>query len=241
MSKEYDANVIETLMLGNISDLIVISQGSNGTYLTTVTMGMHSCNAIYKPREEEKPLWDFASGTLFKREYASYLLATALGWDIIPPTVIRNGPLGEGSLQLFLEVERESNYFTLSELHVGDFQTIAVFDYITNNADRKANHCLRDLHGKIWCIDHGLTFHHENKLRTVIWDFAEQTIPTQLLDHLSDFLDTLCSPSSINKALAPLLTPQEFTSLISRVSHILHTGQFPKLDRTRINIPWPWF
>ena len=238
MSKEHDANVIETLRLGKITDLTVIPQGSNGTYLASVTMGMHSCSAIYKPRQEEKPLWDFTSGTLYKREYASYLLATALGWDIIPPTVIRNGPLGEGSLQLFLQVERESNYFTLSELHVRAFQTIAVFDYITNNADRKAGHCLLGQKNKIWSIDHGLTFHHEFKLRTVMVEFWGTEIPIDLITDLQRLSDQLTAKGQVHTDLSGLLAESEMSMLEKRLKTILREPTIPSLS-TSHNIPWP--
>ena len=240
MPKTYGDDVRETLQHGKIENLTVIPEGSNGTYLVTLTTEIHSCMAIYKPSEEEKPLWDFPSGTLYKREYASYLVATALGWNIIPPTVIRGGPLGEGSIQLFLQLETHSNYFTLRELYLRNFQTIALFDYITNNADRKASHCTRDLNGRIWCIDHGLTFHSENKLRTVIWDFEGEAVPRQLLHPVTVCLEALTSTSPLAKDLLSLLTLDEFTALISRIGRILQTQRFPILDPNRFNIPWPW-
>ncbi|MGE3272893.1 MAG: hypothetical protein AB7P40_29415, partial [Chloroflexota bacterium] len=127
--------------------------------------------AVYKPRRGEIPLYDFPDGTLFKRERAAYLASIALGWDFIPPTVIRDGPHGIGSFQLLVDVEPRSDYFHYKDAHVSEVQVIGLFDVVANNADRKAGHILKDRQGKLWGIDHGLTFNTDPKLRTVIWDW----------------------------------------------------------------------
>ena len=151
---------------------------SNGTYLVTVTDDEHTTAAVYKPGRAERPLWDFPDG-LYRREVAAYELAEALGWGLVPETVTRlDGPLDAGSLQRFVDADFEQHYFTLLEMdaHRPALKRMATFDVIANNADRKGGHCLLDAEGRVWGIDHGLCFHSEPKLRTVIWDFAGEAL-----------------------------------------------------------------
>ena len=150
---------------------------SNGTFLVQARADGVELPAIYKPRRGERPLWDFPDGTLCQREVASYEMSRALGWDIVPVTVLRDdGPLGVGALQRFVEHDPDEHYFTLLAEHEDRFRQFAVFDVLVNNTDRKGGHCLHDLpNDLVLGIDHGLTFHPMWKLRTVIWDFAERT------------------------------------------------------------------
>ena len=144
--------------------------------------------AVYKPRRGESPLWDFPSGTLFRREAAAYRLSRLLEWDFIPPTVIRDGPQGVGSVQAFIRHDPNSHFFSQRDEPplVPQLKRIAVFDFIANNADRKGGHCLLDDDGRIWGIDHGLCFHEEYKMRTVIWDWAEEAVPEEWLAAVED-------------------------------------------------------
>ena len=144
--------------------------------------GEDAVRAIYKPRRGERPLWDFPSG-LDHREVAAYELSEALGWDLVPPTILRDGPLGMGSVQLFIEADFEQHYFTLyeDEAHHDALRTMCAFDLVGNNTDRKSGHCLLGLDGRIRGIDHGLMFHHEFKLRTVIWEFGGEPVPEPIL------------------------------------------------------------
>ena len=157
--------------------------GSNYTFLMQITNPQtkdlpeddrEDLLAVYKPRRGESPLWDFPNGTLCLREYAAGLVADALGWRIVPPTVLRDGENGFGSVQLFIENDPDQHYFTFKDDPDcrDQLQRICVFDLITNNADRKSGHCLRDMSGHVWAIDHGICFNADYKLRTVIWDFA---------------------------------------------------------------------
>ena len=181
------------LLDGAISHPLLMPEGSNDTFLVSVSGGGQTRDAIYKPRRGERPLWDFPAGTLYKREYAAYLVAKALAWDFIPCTVIRDGPYGVGSVQQFIDADSESDYFTLREERPEEIARIALFDHLTNNADRKASHCFKDWGGRVWSIDHGITFHEDYKLRTVIWDFVGEPIAARLMEQMAAFLEELRS------------------------------------------------
>ncbi len=170
---------LDLLLRGELTIKGRMPWSSNGTYLAAADARGESVDAVYKPRRGERPLWDFPDG-LFKREVAAYELSEALGWDIVPLTVLRSeGPLGEGSLQLFVPADFEQHYFTLyeDEQHHDRLRTICAFDLLANNTDRKSGHCLLGEDGQIYAIDNGLSFHHEFKLRTVIWEFGGEPIP----------------------------------------------------------------
>ena len=229
------------MLQGEIISSELMPQGSNDTFLVAVSDGTGKYEAIYKPRRGERPLWDFPSGTLYKREYAAYLVTQALSWDFIPCTVIREGPYGVGSLQQFIDVDPRSSYFTLREECPEELERIALFDCLSNNADRKASHCFKDRSGSIWSIDHGLTFHQDPKLRTVIWDFAQEPISGHLMEQVASLLERLRSPQGVVQELAPLLAPEELVALRRRLERLLKSGRFPSYDPNRRNVPWPWF
>lgn len=212
---------------------------SNYTFLVTVRRENIQAMAIYKPCQGERPLWDFPDGTLALREVAAFHVGRALGWNFIPPTVLREAFLGLGAVQLFIEADLEEHYFTLRDEHVPTFQRVAAFDYIINNADRKGGHCLRGKDGHIWTIDHGLTFHHEHKLRTVIWDFAGQPIPDDILEDLVALQNTLKQPSSpVLSQLAVLISKRELKMFRHRLDWIIAAGTFPVPGAGR-NVPFP--
>ncbi|MDP6102556.1 MAG: SCO1664 family protein [Dehalococcoidia bacterium] len=239
--KAFKDQLRQVLLQGEIASLKLMPEGSNHTFLVTVADSSHAYEAIYKPLRGEQPLWDFPSGTLYKREYAAYLVSQHLSWDFIPCTVIREGPYGIGSLQQFIEVDPRSSYFTLREECPEELERIALFDCISNNADRKASHCFKDRNGFIWSIDHGLTFHQDPKLRTVIWDFAQEPISGHLMEQIANLLEGLGSSQGVVRDLSPLLAPEELTALRRRLERLLSSGRFPSYDPTRRNIPWPWF
>jgi uncharacterized repeat protein (TIGR03843 family) len=189
---------------------------------------------IYKPRRGERPLWDFPPG-LYKREAAAFELAVALEWWVVPPTVVREGPLGEGSVQLFIDADFEQHYFTLQEEreYRWDFQAICLFDLVANNTDRKSGHCLLGPDGRIWAIDNGLCFAEEFKLRTVLWDFAGEPIPDDLLADLARLVDD--GPPD---ALARLLDDDEQLAMLERADSLVRSARFP-VDRTGRRYPWP--
>jgi len=207
---------------------------SNVTLLAEVTLGPACTRAIYKPDRGERPLWDFPPG-LYKRELAAYLFSEALGWGLVPPTIVREGPHGEGSFQLFIEAEFEQHWFTLREdpRHRERLQKICVWDFVANNADRKSGHCLLGADGEIYAIDNGLCFHTDMKLRTVIWDYAGEPIPKAMLDDLKRFVkDGLPDP------LADLLDAHEQQALRVRAQALADYARFPE-DRSGHRYPWP--
>jgi len=162
---------------------------SNATFLAELALEGTTTLAVYKPERGERPLWDFPRG-LYKRELAAWHLSEAFGWGLVPLTVQRDGPYGEGSFQLFIPADFEQHYFTLREnpAHHGRLQRICLFDLVANNADRKSGHCLLGPDGGIYGVDNGLCFHVEPKLRTVIWDFGGETIPGEMLEDVRRFV-----------------------------------------------------
>ena len=208
---------------------------SNNTFLVTVAHDGLQVPAIYKPGRGERPLWDFPD-RLYRREVAAYELSEALGWGFVPPTVeIDDGPLGAGSLQLFVDADFEQHYFTLleDEAHHRVLKRMATFDVLANNADRKGGHCLIDEAGRIWGIDHGLCFHVQQKLRTVIWDFAGQKLhPDDQADVARLIEDGLPSP------LTDLLHSEECRALEKRARRLLEEKRLPE-PRTDHPYPWP--
>ncbi len=217
---------------------------SNSSFLVRVSDDELECLAIYKPQQGERPLWDFPDGTLCLREYAAYALSQALGWPQIPPTVLRDGPYGLGAVQFFVDADPDDHFFNIRHEHVPTFQRVAVFDVLVNNADRKAGHCLRDSAGVVWSIDHGLTFNAEPKLRTVIWDYAGQPIPDDLLDDLRSLAAYLDGSeddepeSGLRQVLERLLLAEEMDMLRLRLEELLEDGHFPQPGQGR-NVPWP--
>ena len=217
-------------------------RGSNYTFLVAIDAGPGKyLRAIYKPRDGERPLYDFPSGTLYKREYAAYLLSQIQGWPRVPLTLIRDGPYGVGSMQLYVDCDPAITYFELVENSKGsedELQRQAVFDVLANNADRKASHCLLGQDGRIWSIDHGLTFHPIFKLRTVMLEFWGQPIPMSLLSSMEDLLKCLDSGSTRVAQLTDVIAESEIDALKRRVEAMLETPVLPKLDPYR-HVPWP--
>jgi hypothetical protein len=230
--------IIALLAQGEMEVVGLLPWSSNYTFLTTVGDPSLQCLAVYKPQRGERPLWDFAEGTLCLREVAAYLVSQTLGWSFIPPTVLRDGPHGLGSVQLFIDAEPEAHYFTFRDGHVPELQRITLFDCLTNNADRKGGHCLRGKDGHIWAVDNALTFHTDYKLRTVIWDFAGQPIPGDLLQDLRAFRDRLAQPDPLVEALSQLLAAEEMEALKRRLGALLKKAVFPEPGPGR-HIPWP--
>jgi hypothetical protein len=217
----------------------VIRWSSNYTFLISVRCDETSVMAIYKPQRGERPLWDFPDGTLCHRERASFVTSQELGWRIIPPTVLRDGPRGLGSMQFYIEHDPEFNYFSFDESFKPQLARLALFDSIVNNADRKGGHCLVDAQSRLWGIDQGLTFNVAHKLRTVIWDFAGQAIPAKLLEDIEKLCMKLCEHDSpFRTCMAELLNEQELHAFETRIRRILKSGRYPK-PGPGPNYPWP--
>jgi len=207
---------------------------SNGTYLVRIELDGEEELGVYKPVRGERPLWDFPSG-LARREVAAYELSKALGWELVPPTVLRDGPAGEGSVQRFVDADFTEHYFTLREdrRHDDAFRRLCAFDIVANSTDRKGGHCLVDEDHHIWAIDNGLSFHHEFKVRTVIWDFAGEPLPSDVVEGLLGLLD-----NGLSDELAELIDPFERDAVLTRAGALLQTGCFPH-DPTGHRYPWP--
>lgn len=216
-----------------------IRWSSNYTSLVTVHDSELEALAVYKPRAGERPLWDFPDGTLCQREVAAYVVSETLSWGLVPPTVLRDGPSGIGSIQLFIEHDPEINYFALNDSFVPELKRLAAFDVIVNNADRKGGHCLVDPQQKLWGIDHGICFHSHHKLRTVIWDFAGQRIPADIISDIRDFCEILHEENTpLNNHLSSLLNPGEMIALKRRVQRLLEREIYPQ-PGPGPNYPWP--
>lgn len=211
-----------------------LPRSSNVTLLAEVRRGRLATLAVYKPGRGERPLWDFPPG-LYRRELAAFELSEALGWGLVPPTVCREGPWGEGSVQLFVPADFRHHYYTLvrDPVHHDALRRLCLFDLVANNTDRKSGHCLLGPDGRIYAVDNGLTFHAEPKLRTVIWAFAGETVPEPLRQDLHRLLD-----AGLPASLAALLTPAEQRALRGRLRALLAEGRFPQ-DPGGWSHPWP--
>jgi len=231
----------EMLRTADFADCRPLWHSSNYVYMGQLCLdGEGTFAAVYKPRRGETPLWDFPEGTLYRREVAAYRLARLLGWNFIPPTVVREGPQGIGSVQLFVRHDPGAHFFVQREepLLVEQLRRMAVFDFIANNADRKGGHCLLDEDGRIWGIDHGLCFHEQFKLRTVIWDWADEEIPAGWLDEVEALGLELVTASEKAAPLLELLASAERSAMLERVERLLARRRFPTPGPHR-SYPWP--
>jgi uncharacterized repeat protein (TIGR03843 family) len=207
---------------------------SNATFLVEATLDGATALGVYKPERGERPLWDFPRG-LHRREVAAWHLSEALGWGLVPLTIPRDGPYGEGSVQLFVKADFEQHYFTLreDERHHDRLRRICAFDLIANNADRKSGHCLLGEDGAVYAIDNGLCFHVEPKLRTVIWEFGDEPVPAPLLEDLRRL-----AAGPVPPPLAGLLDADEGRALLRRARALVKAGRFPSQTGGR-GYPWP--
>jgi uncharacterized repeat protein (TIGR03843 family) len=220
-----------------------LANASNHTLLVQVGDAALGVHAVYKPRAGARPLWDFAPGTLSQRDVAAFVVSEALGWELVPPTVLRaDAPMGAGSVQLFVPHDPAEHYFVLVEdasTHAG-LVRLAVFDLLTNNADRKASHVLRTDDGWLYGCDHGLTFHAEPKVRTVIWDFEGAVIAEEVRRDLGRLAAELCDPeAAVRAALDDLLSPEELAALARRAEMLQGLRALPRIDADRRPYPWP--
>jgi hypothetical protein len=230
-------DALRVLRDGTVQPLGLMPDASNATFVVEVCDPEVTLVAIYKPRMGEAPLWDFPEGTLCRREVAAYILAAALGWPNVPPTVLRDGPHGPGAMQLFIDADQRQHFFTLRDAKLADFAPVAAFDIVANNADRKSGHCLLDGDGDIWCIDHGVCFHQEPKLRTVIWEFAGEPLPKALAEDLRRVAgDMRFGP--LRDAMVALLSEREVDATARRAERLFRAGRYP-LPSSRRPYPWP--
>jgi uncharacterized repeat protein (TIGR03843 family) len=232
---EAELTPADVLAEGDVEIVGRMPWSSNATFLVEACLDGATARGIYKPHAGERPLWDFPDG-LFRREVAAYELSAALGWEVVPLTILREDlPHGVGSLQQFVEADFEQHYFTLLEDEAthDQLRRMAVFDIVSNNTDRKGGHCLVDRERHIWGIDNGLSFHAEFKLRTVIWDFGGEPVAPELLADLE-----LLVEDGLPDAVAALLGTFERDAVLTRARAVLREGELP-VDETGRRYPWP--
>ncbi|TGN73211.1 SCO1664 family protein [Streptomyces bauhiniae] len=259
------ADAAELLAHGELTVRGRIRDASNAALFCTVALDGREATCIYKPVAGERPLWDFPDGTLAGREVAAYEVSEATGWGLVPPTVLRDGPYGEGMCQLWIEVSTDAELLALAEgeeagegwkaiglAEVGEGRTallvhadddrlrrLAVLDAVINNADRKGGHLLPTVAGHLYGIDHGVSFNAENKLRTLLWGWAGEPLTEDALAVLAGLRDTLAEGGTLAAKLAPLLTPAEIDATRARVDRLLATGRHPEPTGEWPAIPWP--
>ncbi len=252
------ADWLQLLQVGTLNVKGVLPWSSNYSFLVDICPNtavwqalphlsensLTAVRAVYKPRRGERPLWDFSQGTLCQRERAAFLVSHTLGWDLIPPTVLRQGEHGTGSVQLFVPHDPEAHYFTFegSASFKGPLQKTVLLDTIINNADRKAGHILigeQESADRLWLIDHGISFHTEYKLRTVVWEFAGEPVPSALVTDLETFSNKLAADTNgIRTELQTLLSQAEVKALQKRILQICRNRTFISPGPGR-HYPWP--
>jgi hypothetical protein len=233
--------VLTALQEGKLSLQGQFLNSSNYTFLGKVESDSAVYPVVYKPRKGEQELWDFPVGTLARREVAAFVVSEALGWDLVPPTVYRRrrAHFGAGSLQLYIEHNPDHHYFNFSESEKQRLKPVVLFDVIANNADRKGGHVFFDADDHLWVIDHGICFSVDEKLRTVIWDFAGQPIPPVLGRDLANFAGRLENEDELRQQLTGLLRVGEINAMLHRTHRMLEAGIFPLPAADRRPYPWP--
>jgi uncharacterized protein YerC len=220
---------------GEMDVLGLLPYASNATLLVRLTDGDLAGMAVYKPRRGERPLWDFPSGTLCLREYAAAVVDDALGWSLVPPTVLRDGPAGFGAVQLFVDEDEECDPRELLATRPDDLKRVALFDVLVNNADRKAGHLIVDTTGHLWSVDHGICFHDEPKLRTVIWAFEGEAVSAPLLRDV----ESLRNAAGVFAVLRELLDASEVDALCHRIERVARSRRYPSPAPGGRHVPWP--
>jgi len=259
-----EGDALELLTRGRMDLEGRLVDASNTTLRAEITYNGLTRRCVYKPVQGERPLWDFPDGTLAGREVSAYLVSQATGWDLVPPTILRDGPLGTGACQLWIDEPDETetligfvpaydvpqDWFPVASArdedgdayalaHADDprLARLAVLDAVINNADRKGGHVLYGHGGRIYGVDHGVTFHVENKLRTVLWGWTGKPIPDESLDTLAQLGESLDGP--LGEALEEHLTISEVQHVRLRVKRLIRAGRFPKPPHDWPAVPWP--
>jgi uncharacterized repeat protein (TIGR03843 family) len=225
------------LTLGQMSVTGRLVDASNATLFATVNYGSQEIACIYKPVAGERPLWDFPDGTLADREYAAYLVSEFLGLDLVPLTILREGPYGKGMVQQWIDIDESIDLLTYFSQDLPQLRSMAFFDAIINNTDRKIGHLLPDLKGHLYGCDHGVTFHKEDKLRTVLWQWAGDELSSEELHSLNLLKDSLGKEFDLSQHL----TKVEIEALRARVMRLLENGLMPIPNPEWPAIPWPAF
>ena len=231
-------DVISHLLHAEIEITGRLVDASNATLFGSATLQDESISIIYKPIAGERPLWDFPDGNLAQREYAAYLLSSLSGWDVVPPTVLRDGPFGLGMVQQWIDIDESRDLALLYREDLPPLRAMALSDAVINNTDRKIGHLLPVLDCRILGCDHGVTFHSEDKLRTVLWQWADAPLSDSEIAQLSDLKTTL--KTHLHEFIS-LITEEEFEALIQRVERLLTNKSFPAPSDEWPAVPWPPF
>lgn len=235
-SQEWIDSNIEHLTEGEMEITGRLVDASNATLFGSITRNENSVDVIYKPMAGERPLWDFPDGTLADREYSAFLLSRLSGLNLIPPTILRDGPAGMGMVQLWIDVDESINLASYFSQDDPQLRKLALFDACINNTDRKIGHLLPDSHGNLFACDHGVTFHIEDKLRTVLWQWAGDQLTTQEIDLLSHLGQIV---QDHREMFAAHLTGEEIDVLSQRIKRLIKAGTMPLPSEDWPAIPWP--
>jgi uncharacterized repeat protein (TIGR03843 family) len=259
-------DAVELLAQGSIELEGRLMDASNATMRAVVTHGDTEARCVYKPVAGERPLWDFPDGTLAGREYAAYLVSAATGWDVVPPTVLRDGPLGPGMCQLWIDEEEQDDLdlllgfvpakrvppgwhrvvqardergrpYVLAHSDDPRLARMAIFDAIANNADRKGTHVIPTLGEHVYGVDHGICFHPDDKLRTILWGWSADPLPEESVEVLKKLRARV--DEGLGEQLSVHISPVEVACFIGRLEDLLSTGRFPAAPDDRHAIPWP--
>lgn len=222
---------------GNLTVTGRLVDASNATLYATVSLDSIEKTCIYKPVAGERPLWDFPEGTLADREYAAYLISDFLELDLVPLTILRDGPYGPGMVQEWIDIDESIDLASYFSQDIPQLRAMAFFDAIINNTDRKIGHLLPTIDGNLFGCDHGVTFHEEYKLRTVLWQWAGDPLLERELDALKKLADSI--PAVLD--LSPHLQPAEIDALLGRIGQMFETGVMPQPSTQWPAIPWPAF
>lgn len=222
---------------GTLTVTARLVDASNATLYASVSLGSLEETCIYKPVAGERPLWDFPHGTLANREYAAFLISDFLQLDVVPLTILRDGPFGPGVVQQWIDIDESIDLATLFSQDFPGLRSMALFDAIINNTDRKIGHLLPTTDGHIYGCDHGVTFHEEDKLRTVLWQWAGDALLVNECEKLTALRDAI----GITLDLEPYLTDREVQALIMRIERLLDSKKMPLPNPEWPAIPWPAF
>lgn len=230
-------NLDSILLHGEIEVKGRLVDASNATLFVTLTYGDESLQAIYKPISGERPLWDFESGDLASRERAAYLISELGDFNLVPLTILRDGPFGKGAVQRWIDVDETIDLAEFFRTDVAELRATALFDAVINNTDRKIGHLLPDLNGKLFVCDHGVTFHHEDKLRTVLWQWAGEPLTLEEVEQLTTLRGLILD----NTEIYELINREETSALIERIDRLISSGTFPLPNPEWPAVPWPPF
>lgn len=239
LTPEADQAARDLLSQGSLEVLGRLVEASNETWYCAVSTGDYEAACVYKPISGERPLWDFPTGTLAGREVAAYAVSRASGWNVVPPTVMRDGPFGLGMCQLWIEIDPQVDLIELARRSdYPGLRDLAVFDAVVNNADRKIGHLLPVRGGHLYGCDHGVCFAEDYKLRTVLWQWRGKSLPRRAVEALRR-LDALLSSGELGEELSQWLSPGELEATTIRVDKLLKHRVHPYPPEDWPAIPWP--